>query len=152
MRSRSQRLVGPVVVAVIAVVAATAGSARAQEQYVQQVRRQLDASKIVAERAGYEKTHDYKIKSLSSGRSDTFTVTLRKGWEYALLSACDNDCSDIDIKVFDENGNSVAEDKAVDALPVVEVQPKWTGEFRIKVTMYRCNDDPCYFGIGVFGK
>lgn len=150
MRKYAWKTVVPVALAIV--IGGIAASAFAQQEYVGQVRAQLDGTRRLMADEGYEKTHDYRIGDLANGRSDSFTVTLRKGWEYVLTSVCDNDCSDLDIKVFDENNNQIAEDKEVDDAPIVEVTPKWTGQFRIQVTMYQCSDDPCYFGLAVFGK
>jgi hypothetical protein len=127
-------------------------TALAQVQYENQVRFQLDVIKALTEEKGFEKTHNYKIDKLKNSGTDNFYLTLRKGWEYLLVSACDKDCTDIDIRIFDENDNLIVEDLKRDDLAAVKVTPKWTGEFRIQVTMYRCYDSPCYYGIGVFGK
>lgn len=127
-------------------------SAQTQAQYVAQVRAQLNVVRDAVEDNGYVKTHDYKISTLGRGRKDSFTLDLRKGRQYILVSVCDQDCSDLDIKVFDENNNQIASDTAVDDRPVVSVTPRWTGEFRIQVTMYKCSNSPCYYGIGVFGN
>ncbi|MET0648842.1 MAG: hypothetical protein ABW208_19710, partial [Pyrinomonadaceae bacterium] len=87
-----------------------------------------------------------------SGETSSFALSLNGGTEYRLVSACDNDCSDIDIVVYDENGNQVASDTSRDDKPVVSVTPRWTGQFRIKVTMYKCSNSPCAYGISVFGR
>jgi hypothetical protein len=60
--------------------------------------------------------------------------------------------SDLDIKLYDENDRVIATDTSTDDKPLVTVTPRWTGEFRILVSMYECGNSPCYYGIGVFGK
>lgn len=120
--------------------------------YLIQVGRQLDTISGFYAGRGFSKTRDYEVGSLRSGETSTFPVTLNSGIEYRLLSACDNDCSDIDIVVYDESGNQVASDTGRNDKPVVTVIPRWTGRFRIKVTMYKCSNSPCAYGIGVFGK
>lgn len=129
-----------------------AGEASAQERYVKQVRAQLESVQEKLADDDFERTHDFKIDKLSADGSDTFSLTLKKGTDYVLVSACDADCSDLDIKVYDENDNEVAQDTTVDDLPMVSVTPRWTGQFRIEITMFSCDDDPCYYGIGVFGR
>lgn len=140
-----------IAVAVLVLIAPITTSGQ-DERYIAQVRRQLSIVKVAIEDNGFEKTHDYKIDKLRNKGTNSFTLTLRKGISYILVSACDKDCSDLDIKVYDENDNQVASDTKVDDLPVVRVTPKWTGQFRFKVTMYKCNNNICYYGIGVFGK
>lgn len=141
------------IVAVVALVAAAANVTPVQAQnYTAQVRAQLDIIKGTVEDDGYSKTHEYRIESLARGRSESFTVTLKKGWEYVLVSACDADCSDVDIRVFDGNGNQVASDTAMDDIPVARVTPRWTGTFRVEISMHKCSNSPCFYGIGIFGK
>lgn len=104
------------------------------------------------EGSAFVPTHNFRIDHLYNNGSDFFTVELRRGWEYVLVSTCDRDCSDVDIKLYDENNNLIAEDNKADDLPVVRVTPRWTGRFRVQVRMHRCSVGPCYYGVGVFGK
>lgn len=140
------------VVSFVVVVSGSVASAQAQAQYVNEVRGQLQLLEAVFEENGYASTHSYKIDKLNQNREEVFSLRLRQGHEYLLASVCDTDCSDIDIKVYDENGNQIAQDTQVDDMPVVRVRPRWSGPFRIRVKMYSCTDNPCYYGIGVFGK
>lgn len=145
-----QSVVQFAVVAILLVL--NAGISSAQEQYERHVRQQLDRVKVKLEENGFQNTHNYKIDRLGRNATDSFRVDLRKGLDYLLVSVCDKDCTDIDIRIYDENNNLIAEDIKRDDLPIVSVSPKWTGEFRIQVTMYKCSSSPCYYGIGVFGK
>lgn len=122
------------------------------DRAVAQVRRQLNLIKVTAEDKGLEQTHNFKIDKLNANRADSFKLTLNKGRHYILLSVCDNDCSDLDIKVYDENDNQVGVDNAGDDLPMVRVTPRWTGPFTIRVEMAECSHNPCYYGIGVFAE
>ena len=123
----------------------------AQAQYTAQVRRQLDAAGSTLSREGYSRSHDYEIDNLDDDAEDSFTLTLTQGREYAIVGACDNDCSDIDFWLYDENDNLVDSDTSTDDIPIVRVTPRWTGTFRIRVKMFACSAEPCYYGIGVFG-
>ena len=75
-------------------------------------------------------------KYLRKGRSYTRTTKLYKGYTYAVVGAGDANVSDLDIIIYDENGRQVDKDTQSDALPIVKVSPRWTGNFRIKVKMY----------------
>jgi len=101
---------------------------------------------------GYSITHDIKYGSLYDNRYDNYYFSLSRGWTYKIYAACDGDCGDIDLCLYDENGNKIDCDETTDDQPVVEVTPKWTGRFRLKVHMYDCRINPCRFGIAVFGK
>ena len=101
---------------------------------------------------GFQRTHNYRIDHLRDDMTDSYTFTLRGGQAYRIKGVCDEDCSDIDFRLYDEHGNLVDSDTASDDIPIVKITPAWTGEFRLDVKMYRCNANPCYFGIGVFGR
>lgn len=101
---------------------------------------------------GYELTHDLKYASLNNGRNDNYYFSLDRGWSYHIYSVCDGDCGDIDLCLYDENGNEIDCDETSDDKPLVSVTPKWSGRFRLKVSMYECRINPCRFAIAVFGK
>lgn len=134
-----------------ALVFALAAPASAQ-QYTQQVRRQLDGAQSTLENEGFSSTHDYEIGSLNDDAEESFTLDLTGDREYAIVGACDNDCSDMDFWLYDENDNLIDSDTSTDDVPVVRVTPSWTGQFRVRVKMYACSANPCYYGIGVFGN
>ncbi|HKO35409.1 MAG TPA: zinc-ribbon domain-containing protein [Pyrinomonadaceae bacterium] len=119
---------------------------------ITQVGRQLDQRSGYYAGQGFTKTHDYKIAALSNGETASFTLQLRSGWQYNLISACDNNCSDIDIYVYDWYGNSIASNVSRDDTPVVAIDVNRTGEYTIKVKMYKCNVLTCVYGIAAFGR
>jgi len=122
------------------------------DKYREQVEGQLAVIKLLTKEKGYEETHNDKFDKLSSNKSDSFSFQLRKDKKYLVLAVCDNDCKDMDLVLYDENNNEVAKDKSTDSLPVVEVNPKWTGKFKLKVIMESCSNNPCTYGIGILGK
>jgi hypothetical protein len=136
----------------IATLFATPNMTPAQTQYVEQVRNQLNNARDILEARGFEKTHDYKIATLANGSARSTTLNLEKGMQYAIIGVCDKDCTDLDIKLYDENDKQVASDTSADDKPLVSITPRWTGQFRILVSMYKCSNSPCYYGVGVFGK
>jgi hypothetical protein len=68
------------------------------------------------------------------------------------VAFCDEDCSDIDLYLEDENGNEIDSNVSTDDVPIIECRPAWSGRFQIRVRMYECSVEPCYFGVGVFGR
>ncbi len=99
--------------------------------------------------------NDYKLKNYIVGRldaseSDRWSFYLTAGKSYMVIGACDEDCSDIDMTVEDESGNVVAEDYAVDDVPVLRFTPSSSGRFTVDTSMYDCGASYCYFGFGIF--
>ena len=82
---------------------------------------------------------------LRRGQSTTIRTTLHSGNEYYLVAGGCEDAYDVDIAVFDENGNLIAQDEDEQPVAVVKVNPKWTGTFFVKVTMYNSTRDGAHF-------
>jgi hypothetical protein len=101
---------------------------------------------------GYEQTHETQIGSLHDNENDSFTLTLHAGKKYALIGVCDNDCKDLDLVLYDADGNQVDADLQKDDYPLVQVTPTETQRYRVKVIMADCQTSPCWYGIGVYGK
>lgn len=138
--------------AIVGAMALLSSSSFGQQDYEAQVRRQIIKIRAAGVSGGWRETHSNKIETLNQGGSTSFGVTLEKGWGYKLIGICDNDCSDIDMILYDENDNQISRDVGSDSMPMVEVSPKWTGRFFLKVVMARCSNDPCVFGVVILGK
>lgn len=119
--------------------------------FTNQVKSQLLA---IAQRVNgsYQATHTPVIDQMEAGADDDYTVNLRSGISYAIVAVCDEDCSDLDLGLYDSRGNLVASDTDDDDLPVVQVNPRWTGKFTIRTKMAQCSSNPCYYGVGVFAR
>lgn len=141
------------VAAVAVALAVLAPTAHAQDnQWRTQVAGYLQrAAQSLGER-GYEQTHETQIGSLADDDNDSFTLTLHAGTTYTLVGVCDNDCKDIDLVLYDADDNQVDSDVQADDVPIVQVTPTETMRYRVKVIMATCNANPCWYGIGTYGK
>ncbi|MBU0654686.1 MAG: SH3 domain-containing protein [Gammaproteobacteria bacterium] len=117
-----------------------------------EVAMQLGLFSMVAEEEGFGFTHDVVTGKLGEGSSKEYTFQLRKDKEYRILTACDGNCSDMDGKLLDENGNTISRDFDADDLPMLEATPSWTGNFSLKLTMHTCSTEPCEYAVAIFGK
>ncbi len=127
-------------------------SAQSENRWRTQVESQLkNAAKTLSDK-GYEQTHETQIGSLHDNENDSFTLTLHSGTTYALVGVCDNDCKDLDLVLYDADGNQVDSDIGPDDVPIVQVTPSETQRYRVKVIMANCQTSPCWYGIGVYGK
>ena len=127
-------------------------TAQAHHRFVDDVGRQLLRVAVASDLGGYDLTHDPFIDSVGDGQSDYITLNLRAGKSYGIVGVCDRDCSDIDLKLYDGSGNFIDSDIQSDDTPVVTVNPRWSGRYSIKVNMVSCNQNPCYYGVCVFGQ
>ena len=140
-------------VAVCAIVSlACAQPAIAQDEWVQQVRRILQQSGTLFEERGYSMSHQIYTGSLNQGAVDTVSVDLCIGITYQIMGACDTDCSDLDATLYDSSGNQIDIDVETDDVPIVSVTPPRSGTYRVQVTMATCSNEPCRYGVAVFGK
>jgi len=77
---------------------------------------------------------------------------LRRGATYRVLAVCDNDCSDVDMEVFDAQGGFVGRDVATSDNPYVEFAPSADGPAYVRIWLAACESEPCYVGARVYRK
>ena len=119
------------------------------DTYVAQVYEQLRGYQEELELGAM--THQPYTGSMAEGRTLSVNVQLDAGSDYAFLGVCDNDCSDLDLRVYDSMGNMVDEDIELDDYPVLSVSAKRAGTYRVEVVMETCSSDPCRFGVAAYG-
>lgn len=90
--------------------------------------------------------------SLDEGERSGIRVYLEAGHYYEIYGACDNDCQDLDMKLYDLNGELASRDISSDDIPIVSCNVYVTAWYILKVKMYDCSEDPCSYGVAVFGR
>jgi hypothetical protein len=126
--------------------------AQSIDPWTAEVRNQLILSAAAAGYEGNTLTHDPFIGNLGNGGTDNVTLNLTQGVTYKIFGVCDEDCRDIDLELYDDNGQLVDSDTTNDDVPIVSVSPRWNARFTIRAIMPSCSNGPCRYGIGVFGK
>ena len=129
-----------------------APSAAQANRFEEQVAFQMSIVESFANSVGYEMTHDILFSSLAEGESETFTIDVRNGFDYRMLALCDEDCSDIDVFLEDAGGEVLDSDVSLNDAPVVSYASRGAGQVRLRVRMYSCSTEPCFFGVAVFGR
>lgn len=138
--------------AALALAVVAAAPAHAQDTWARQVTRLLANASSIATDNGLQLTHEPTIGSLGDGASTRHALNLQGGTAYVLVGVCDNDCTDVDFRLFDPNGNEVASDVATDDTPVISITPRRGGQYTLQVVMADCRAEPCRYGIGVYGR
>ena len=131
---------------------ALATEATAQNSFQQQVRNQIQTASNTIREHGYSADRDPITGSLNSAANESMMVNLQGGTRYAIVGVCDNDCSDVDLRIWDPNGTKLAEDIQTDDTPVLEFTATVTGQYRLSVEMATCRTNPCYWGVQVFKR
>lgn len=95
-------------------------------------------------------SHDPVVDTLSNNTYKDFTYHLQGGATYLFVGVCDSDCSDLDLTLYDAHGYLIDRDAKPDKTAVVTVRVFESSDFRLRVTMAKCNLSPCWMGVGAF--
>lgn len=79
-------------------------------------------------------------------------VRLRRGVTYRVFAVCDNDCSDVDLELYDASGAFVGRDISVNDQPFVEIVPSQDGIVYARIWLAACESEPCYVGGRVYRR
>ena len=82
----------------------------------------------------------------------TYRLTLYKGMTYVLLGCADGADVDLDMRLYDNEGNLVSNDKSPDPQPFVDVEPPKTGEYALEVLVYKSSTPNTDFAVAVAYK
>jgi hypothetical protein len=129
-----------------------ASPAHAQDRWEQVVRSQLSTVGAATERNGYHMATDIYQGRLNDDATTDLSVDLKAGKDYVLWGVCDQDCTDIDLVIYNNNGDEVDSDLQTDDKPLLHVIPARDGKYRIKVSMVTCSANPCRYGVGLWSK
>jgi hypothetical protein len=87
----------------------------------------------------------FTFGKLARGESTTIRCTFYAGNSYRLVAGGCEDARDVDVAVYDENGNLIDSDRDSSSLAVADFHPKWSGTFFVKVKMYDSTPDGAHF-------
>ncbi|MGE0595825.1 MAG: hypothetical protein AB7P07_05645, partial [Hyphomonadaceae bacterium] len=128
------------------------GPALAQEnEYEGQVRAYLDGGMAVHEALGYGAQRNVPdlVVPLMLEAGHLWAVNLRRGVNYRIYGACDDDCTDLDMEIYGNDGVLVDRDIALDDTPYVQITPVRSGPHYVRLWVYSCAAEPCYSGARV---
>ena len=114
------------------------------------VREQLAGIEEVLREEQFERSHDVYLGELTPWGSSLAKVRFEGGRSYLLTAACDQDCADLDLFLYDRAEQLVMEDVEVTDSPMLEFQPRTSGEYLVRVRMADCGADVCIYGIAIF--
>jgi hypothetical protein len=138
-------------IVVASAAALTAASASADE-WSDQVQGLIEAAAETYLQNGYHYGGYTHEGSLGDGESERLTIRIGAGMETQLIGACDTDCSDFDLTVYDSAGREADSDLELDDFPIVSITPRKDGVYTILVQMIDCEADPCRYAIQQFVK
>ncbi|MCP4871649.1 MAG: hypothetical protein GY898_23310 [Proteobacteria bacterium] len=90
------------------------------------------------------------VTSAGPQEAVTYRLTLYKGLSYVLLGCADGgEGLDLDMKLYDKDGNIVSADKSPDHQPFVDVSPPETGEYQLQVLVYKTEAAKTDFAVAI---
>lgn len=90
--------------------------------------------------------------NLRDGYYRTHTVTLYAGYTYYFLGTCDSDCYDLDLKLKNRAGRTLAQDTADDDEPVIVYRVTSTDRYNLEVHMADCTANPCEYEVEIHAE
>ncbi|HRY14675.1 MAG TPA: hypothetical protein P5330_02230 [Candidatus Competibacteraceae bacterium] len=77
----------------------------------------------------------FRIDHIELGQTLTYNTFLYKNAHYILAIGGDSKARDLDAVLYDENGNLIDKDLRYNQSGLVEVTPRWSGTFYLKVKL-----------------
>ncbi len=126
--------------------------AEAQNSWQQVVNAQLATHSNTLRNNGFNAMAQPITGSLNDDADMGTPIALNAGMEYAIIGVCDQDCRDVDLRIFGPDGAMIVDDLALDYHPVLHFSATSTCQYRLVIMMANCTANPCYWGVQVFGK
>ena len=89
---------------------------------------------------------------LAGGQTMRITATFLEGADYMVVGFCDEDCTNLDLTLFDPLGNETENDRLPDPEPILWFTAEETGSFDIQVDAVDCGETTCGLAIGILGS
>lgn len=122
------------------------------DRFERQVREQLSSAAQKLGKSGFALTHNIHTGELQQNEDENVAVELDRGRAYLIVGVCDNDCKDVDLRLFNAAGKEVDKDVERDDYPAVAVDASRTEKYTVRASMAACTASPCRYGFGVFSK
>ena len=90
-------------------------------------------------REGYAKSHEPEFTYLENNRYKEYSYEVQAGYSYFFLGKCDEDCDDLDLKLYSSDGDLLDADTSSDDYPVVRFTPRRDRTLVLRVIMASCS-------------
>ena len=88
-----------------------------------------------------------KTGQLADGGEATVSLDVTGAHRAVVIAACDNNCSDLDLRVVTEDGRLIGLDDDEDDTPSVYIDEKKTNKLVLKIRMPSCSASNCSFAV-----
>ncbi len=119
------------------------------QSYTEVVWSQIQNSWENASDDGYS-MKNYIIGAIKEDEENIWTFYFDANSKYLIRGFCDEDCNDLDLYLFDSDEIEIDSDVEEDDYPIVYFTPTSTGYYKVEISMFTCDADPCYWGLAIF--
>lgn len=131
-----------------ALVMGSATPALSQNIYISQLYNQvLENSDVMG---GAYALDSFGVQRMLPGGKLRIPVDVPANARIAIMGDCDQDCIDLDLRVFDAQGAELGQDLLADNYPVVSVQMRAGTRIELELDMVNCDAVYCYAAYSVF--
>ncbi|MGB3188652.1 MAG: hypothetical protein WBB43_04400 [Limnoraphis sp.] len=126
------------------------GTAIARELSEQEKTVVCRLNEVVAEagRDGYELIFWPVVRKGPPRISAPLTIKLDPSVEYLFVGYCDENCSDVQLRIANLSGEELGAEE--DVLSVLTFEPPYTDDYELSLRMADCtNEDGCFYGLGI---
>lgn len=137
----------------LCLLAVVAVPAQAQSQtddiYQANVRTKLNKEIEYLSAQGYERFGTPDVKAIFRGGVQKVEVDLKSGETYAVIAACDQDCSHVQLSLLDRRGQLIVKSPEAAAVVIVNGSPPDTGTYTLQLDVPGCSSKACSGGIAL---
>jgi len=127
-------------------------AAQVPDPFARELAQRLSQAETLLTENGYARAAGPFAGGIGERQGRSFTVMLRAGQDYRIVGVCESRCRDLDMRLLGPGGGLVAQDVLDDAVPIIHVQPRVTGQYTIEAIMARCGANPCWFAFNVYSR
>lgn len=102
--------------------------------------------------SGFNLLGDIQRGVLRTNGEMSIAVTLLEGADYMVVAYCGENCGNLDLALFDAEGNEVLADRLPDTEPILALSAEKTGDYQIVVETGECLEHGCSVAVGVMGS
>ena len=124
----------------------TAHSASDDKEYLIDVRAKLEQELLRLGGQNYRSADQQHIELVDQGKAKNLPIPLKAGTTYAIVVACDKDCTHVALSLRDEDGRVLVESREQHHTVIVTVTPQRTAHHTAHVSVPGCGEDECYIG------
>ena len=130
--------------------------AQNNDYYKQQVVSYLQTSDEVKRLRTYDfEPLDDGIRTgyINNGNFQDAILHLNRGYAYAFVGKCDEDCHQLTMELFDPDGNRIGSNETSGDSPVIWLLVTQSGDYRVRAMMPSCGGlIGCYWGVETVAK